>query len=393
MPEPQPTRQIFGIDYPLAILSAMSFISSLGIALMVPLIPLYAVSLGATPFQLGILTSGFAITSAIGQLSGGLLNDRFGSRGLVRTGIAFYAGANLLIASAFDALSLIAYRSLAGLGGGLNLVAQRLYVAETALANRRAYANGILSAASSAGQVAGPAIGGIVVALSDLRFLFVLVGVTSGIAFLAGLFLPRTTRHAPMPTNGAAQSSLLNRAALVLLISQSILLAGYGSFITSYAPLAKSILNWETLEVGIVFSFFGLGSIILGPGLSHLADRVDRRIIALLSVLPITLFGLGLVLALPQWIIFAIAFASGGGLTGYNAAWFALLTDASPDARRGRTFGIVNALAQLGIVVGAMAASAIWENVGLPAAMIFASGAILLASLTLLALPRQTSAA
>ena len=77
-------------------------------------------------------------------------------------------------------------------------------------------------------------------------------------------------------------------------------------------------------------------------------------------------------------------------MTSYNAAWFALLTDVSPDARRGRTFGVVNAISQLGVVVGAMAASMLWETMGLPTSMAFASVAMLLASGTLLFLPRRS---
>ena len=35
---------------------------------MLPLLPLYASELGAPPFMLGLLTSAFAITNAVGQL-------------------------------------------------------------------------------------------------------------------------------------------------------------------------------------------------------------------------------------------------------------------------------------------------------------------------------------
>jgi MFS family permease len=148
----------------------MSFVSQLGIAVMLPLIPLYAISLGAAPWQLGLLTSTFAITSAAGQLGAGVLIDRLGARPFIRTGIAVYAGANVLIATAFDAISLITYRSLAGFGGGANIIANRVYLAQLADPTRMAFVNGVLSAASSAGTVAGPALGGIVASLSICGF-------------------------------------------------------------------------------------------------------------------------------------------------------------------------------------------------------------------------------
>ena len=56
----------------------MVFIVQVGVAVMLPLLPLYARSLGAAPLELGLLTSSFAITNAIGQLMAGFL--RSGSR-------------------------------------------------------------------------------------------------------------------------------------------------------------------------------------------------------------------------------------------------------------------------------------------------------------------------
>jgi MFS family permease len=164
--------------------------------------------------------------------------------------------------------------------------------------------------------------------------------------------------------------SIFNRSTSVLLLSQLFLLAGYGAFITTYAPLTTTTLGWSTLEVGIAFSVFGLGSIVLGPWLSHLADLYGRRGIAILSCIPLALFADVLVFAFPRAIIYPVTFLAGAGLTAFTAAWFALLYEAAPDARRGRTFGIVNALSQLGIVVGATIASTAWQNIDIGIAML-----------------------
>lgn len=56
---------------PLAILAAMTFVSSLGISMMIPLLPLYGLALGASPLQLGLMTSAFAIANAAAQFGTG----------------------------------------------------------------------------------------------------------------------------------------------------------------------------------------------------------------------------------------------------------------------------------------------------------------------------------
>ena len=83
----------------LPVLALISFVSQLGIAIMLPLLPLYGLSLGATPVQLGLMTSAFAATNSVGQFVSGFLIDRYGPRRFVTGGTALYAGANVLIPS------------------------------------------------------------------------------------------------------------------------------------------------------------------------------------------------------------------------------------------------------------------------------------------------------
>lgn len=61
-------RRLRALDPALLLLAAMVFVVQVGVAVMLPLLPLYALSLGASPFVLGLLTSVFALTNAGGQL-------------------------------------------------------------------------------------------------------------------------------------------------------------------------------------------------------------------------------------------------------------------------------------------------------------------------------------
>jgi len=46
-----------GLSPAIALLGAMAFITQVGVSIMLPLLPLYATHLGATPTVLGLLTS------------------------------------------------------------------------------------------------------------------------------------------------------------------------------------------------------------------------------------------------------------------------------------------------------------------------------------------------
>ncbi|HEY6201942.1 MAG TPA: MFS transporter [Candidatus Limnocylindria bacterium] len=373
----------------LAVLATISFVSSLGISIMLPLLPLYALSLGASPLQLGLMTSGFAVANGLAQFASGFLMDRYGARRFIVAGIGTYAAANVLIATAPTAIALIGYRFVAGLGGGVNMVATRLYISQTAEQASLAFFNSIISAANSAGSVLGPGFGGLVAAGGDLRAPFFIVAATSALAFVAALFLPRPKARAHDDAAAMVGGRAWNRTVFILLAGNLLLLIGFGGWVTSYAPFVTTRLGWSTFDVGIIFTIFGIGDITLGPWLGHLADRTGRRRMAVLASFPIFLFGFIVFFGLPKPFFYAISFFTGAALTAYNASWFALLTNAVPAARRGRVFGVVSAVAQTGTVIGALGATAIWQLTDVGGGLILASTAALGAGLVLLLLPAE----
>ncbi|OLC57902.1 MAG: hypothetical protein AUH85_02125 [Chloroflexi bacterium 13_1_40CM_4_68_4] len=375
----------------LPVLATISFISQLGIAIMLPLLPLYGLSLGASPLQLGLMTSAFSVTNAFAQFGAGFALDRYGPRRFVSAGTAVYAVANGLIASAQSAIALIAFRGLAGIGGGTNLVSSQLYISQVADRTRLAFFNSVLSAARSAGSVFGPALGGLVAAGGDLRAPFLIVATTSSLAFVASLFLPRPQAVAHPSAAAGGTSGIFSRTVLTLLAGNLFLLIGFGGWVTTYAPFATERLGWSTFDVGIIFTVFGIGDITLGPWLGHLADRTGRRRMAVLASIPTFLFGFVLVFALPKPFFYVISFFTGAALTAYNGSWFALLTAAVPANRRGRIFGVVSAVAQTGTVIGALVASLLWQAFDVQWGIIVASFAALSAGLVLLTLPRELS--
>lgn len=357
-----------GIGPALWLLAAIGFISQVGISVMLPLLPLYATELGAPPFVLGLLTGAFAVANAVGQLGSGFLAERFGPRRMMTAGLGFYGAMNALIATAVSAPWLLGWRTAAGFGGGAMIVSERIYLAQIVEPARRAFANGIVSAGQSAGTVTGPVIGGIAASIGGLRAPFVIVAATSAIALIGTLFLPAPVRAITEAEDRSGETVDLRPLALLVLANLA-LLASYGGFITTYATLATTRLGWTVVDVGIAFSFFGAGSILLGPWLAHLADRFGRKPVATLAPLALLTFGAGLVLGLPQPAIYGLAVLGGGGLTAFSASWYALLADSAGPHRMGRVFGIVNAAATIGIVIGSVTAAELWTRVDISAGM------------------------
>lgn len=156
-------------------------------------------------------------------------------------------------------------------------------------------------------------------------------------------------------------------------------------------PLYGLSLGASPLQLGLMTSGFAIANGVAQFASGILMDRYGARrfIMAVLSSIPIFLFGFIVFFGLPKPFFYAISFVTGAALTAYNASWFALLTTAVPAARRGRVFGVVSAVAQAGVVVGAMGATAIWQLTDVGGGLILSSTAALGAGLVLLLLPPE----
>jgi hypothetical protein len=72
-------------------------------------------------------------------------------------------------------------------------------------------------------------------------------------------------------------------------------------------------------------------------------------------------------------LIYGSAVIAGGGLAASQSSWFALLSVATDGGRRGRSFGTVSALSNLGVIGGAAVASTVWELVGVREGLVSAA--------------------
>jgi MFS family permease len=404
------------IDRSIAILALLSFISQAGVSIMLPLLPLYAVAVGASPAEVGLMVSAFSATSTIGQLGSGFLSTRISARRQMPLGQAVYATGNFLIATTTAALPLITFRALSGLGGGLTIIAERLYIARVTVQSRLAFTNGVVSAAGSSGSVLGPLLGALL-ALHDLRVPFFVVGCTATIAGVAAfLFLPAerpaaiegTPPKLPSPSalpeaaelvpgveglgasspDAVESSRWADAAPLVRLALWNLAFnAAYGSWITTFGPYSKDVLGLPQVFVQVFFAPFGLGAIVLGPILARLADRTGRRrMIAIGTVLLLSNI-VALIVGTPELVLYATAIVAGGGLAAAQSSWFALLAVATDGGRRSRSFGLVSALSNLGVIAGAGAASAAWSTIGLREGMVSAAVFLVLAIVSLALVP------
>ena len=142
----------------LSVLMAVCFVDMMGLMLVAPLMPFYAIRLGAAEWMVGPLIASFAVAQLISSPVWGKFSDHSGRRPAMLIGLAASAMGYVIFGFATSLWMLFASRIVQGLGGGTTGVAQA-YVADTMAPADRAKALGWISAATSAAVVIGPWIG------------------------------------------------------------------------------------------------------------------------------------------------------------------------------------------------------------------------------------------
>jgi MFS family permease len=202
----------------LIILFVVAFVDMVGLTMIVPILPYYATDFGAGAATIGVLISAFSVAQLAVAPVWGRVSDRYGRRPAILTGLLITAGAYVLFGFAGSVPALLAARLVQGVGGGTIGVVQA-YVADVSASDQRTKSLGWLSAITSLGAVAGPAVGSLLVSLGGLEF----VGLGAGgmallVAVFAWIYL-RESRRIPtaggpsgLPTTGrAAITHVLSR--------------------------------------------------------------------------------------------------------------------------------------------------------------------------------------
>ena len=129
-------------DRPLLIIFLTIFVNLVGFGIIIPLLPFYAETFGASPFIVGLLFAVFSLCQLVAAPVLGDLSDRYGRRPVLIFSLAGTVVSFVMLAMAHSIAMLFAARIVDGLSGG-NISTARAYVADITEPKDRARAYGI----------------------------------------------------------------------------------------------------------------------------------------------------------------------------------------------------------------------------------------------------------
>src|SRR3984885_15662238 len=174
---------------PLLIIFLTIFVNLVGFGIIIPLLPFYAESFGASPLVIGLLFASFSFCQLIASPALGDLSDRYGRRPVLVFSLAGTVVSFVMLALAHSIAMLFLARIVDGVSGG-NISTARAYVADVTEPKDRSRAYGIIGAAFGLGFILGPALSGVLAPISYTAPIWAAAGLTVIATVMAWLWLP-----------------------------------------------------------------------------------------------------------------------------------------------------------------------------------------------------------
>src|SRR2546430_11446546 len=152
-------RMSESVTRPLFIIFLTIFVNLIGFGIIIPLLPFYAETFGASPVVIGLLFAVFSVCQLVAAPALGDLSDRYGRRPVLIFSLAGTVASFVMLALAHSLTMLFLARIVDGLSGG-NISTARAYVADVNEPKDRAKAYGLIGMSFGLGFILGPALSG-----------------------------------------------------------------------------------------------------------------------------------------------------------------------------------------------------------------------------------------
>ncbi|HEY7677424.1 MAG TPA: MFS transporter [Candidatus Methylomirabilis sp.] len=356
--------------------------------LLLPTVPLYAVGLGGTEAQVGLVMGLLTAASTVTRPCVAPAIDRRRRKPFIAAGAAIVVVCGLLYNGATSIPRLLLLRIFHGVGMGTFMTAATTLVADGAPLPRRGEAMGAYGLAINLAMALAPAAG---MALVNSTSFAVLFASSAGVALVAlalATAVPEAPRAPacagePAPGTGAgALGGVLSRPALFPSAIVLALTTTYGAVLT-FLPIWGRANQLE--NPGTFFTLYAVSLLAVRTRAGKLSDRFGRGAVIVpgLGIMAVALVLLAA--AGRPWQVLAAGVVYGAGMGAVQPSLAALLTDRAPEAERARAFATYYGAFELGIAVGAIGLGAFLEATSFPAMWTAAAAVAAVGAVTFLA--------
>jgi len=342
------------------------FATVTGVGIVVPLLPVYARTLGASGFLIGLIFGAFSLSRSFFLPVFGRLSDKRGRKPFIVPGMLAYTLVSVAFVIFEDLTAMIIIRFIQGIASAMLLPVIQAYVGDITPKGKEGTTMGLFNMSLFLGLSIGPVLGGIIRDWISLQAAFLSMGTLSFIGFLlTQFFLPprqqeKIIRHQRTP---ARWRKIIRDPEIIGLFAFRFAYTACIGIIWGFIPvLADAELSLSSSAIGfLVMTGICVSGIIHVP-MGYLADRIDRRLMvslggiivcgAVLSFFWAASFG--------NMLLASFLFGIGGGIAMPALMAIAVLTG-DRSAAMGSVMSILTVAHSLGMLAGAMLAGVMMD--------------------------------
>jgi len=246
---------------PLVIIFVTVFIDLLGFGIIIPLLPFYAESFGASAFKIGLLGTSFSLMQFLFSPIWGRWSDRIGRKPIILVGLMGSCLSYLGLALSTSLTLLFVSRIVGGIAGA-NIPTAQAYIADVTTPENRAKGMGMVGAAFGLGFIFGPAIGGVLSRFGPQTPMWFASALCFS-NFVAAWFLLPESRSVSAETKSlgrmeAFRHAMTKPALLILLTLYFIVTLAFSGFETTFALFSEARFGFTSSTIGFLFAFIGV---------------------------------------------------------------------------------------------------------------------------------------
>ena len=362
-----------GLPNEVAVLSLIAFFVAIGFGIVAPAIPVFARSFGVSALAASSVVSVFAFMRFASAPISGLWVNRFGERIVLTTGLLIVSLSSFFAGFAQDFNYLLILRGAGGLGSTMFTVAAFSLLLRIVAPEKRGRAAAAYQGGFLVGGLAGPAIGGIVIAIS-LRAPFFFYSFTLLLAAGASAFFLKAhdkqtnqlKERSKVSTSLQAFATALKNRAYTAALSVN-LATGFVSFgiRSSIVPLfVVEELKASPSLIGFGFLATSLTQAALLSYAGKSTDLKGRRPSMIFGT-SVLFFSVIVLVAFENTTGYLISMAIAGiGAAFMGAAPAAVIGDVTGGKNSGPVVAAFQMTSDLGLIIGPVVAGALVDSVG-----------------------------
>jgi MFS family permease len=369
-----------------ALVSAAIFMDMMVYTLVIPVLPSYAMKLGADTVTIGAIYGAFSVSLLLFSIPFGILSDRLGRRSFMMLGMLTLAATNVAFSLSSDVKVLILARLVQGMSGAATWSAGLSMLADTFGPEERGKRLGMAMSAMSIGTLLGPTMGGILYDNFGYALTFIIPSGMACMVGLAFLAVSEPSVRAPSMSFRERLAPYLRSPRTFLAISLAVVIGAttYGILEPFMPVYMYDVFSATPTMVGLAFGAMSLLSIVAQPLVGRLYDVQGGRSLITAGLACSALVVAGCALT-PSFALTAAVFSLLGITMGFALTpMLPLLSDLYGGGNSsGMAYGIYNTLFSLGLAVGPFAGGLMVAAYTLPvtlfmvAALLAAAGIII----------------